>query len=125
MRRLFFLFSAITLVAAALAFSVAVLIVASFFLAERPAPSGFLVHHLVVAALFLILGCLMGGITYHATGVARAVVTVADLTDGHLARHLSRMTVLLMASGAGLLGILGLILFAVLSRINEGYAVFG
>jgi hypothetical protein len=56
-----FLFAAISWVAAALALMAAILVVASFFLAAHPVSGGYLGVHLVVAALFLVIGFLFGG----------------------------------------------------------------
>lgn len=78
MTRRIFVFPAIAAISAAVALTVAVLIVASFFLAGDTAPSGFLRLHLIIAAVFVALALVPGGITYHATGISRALPAVGD-----------------------------------------------
>jgi hypothetical protein len=125
MGRLIFVFSAIAAISAALALMAAALIVASFFLADVPVGSGYLGVHLGVAAFFLVVGLVLGGTTYHATGVARVLPAIADTADGGLTLHLSRLFLMLVVGGVGLLSGLALVLTGILSRIGEGFAVFG
>jgi hypothetical protein len=103
----------------------AVLIVASVFLADVPVASDYLGVHLGVAAVFLVIGLVLGGTTYHAMGVSRALPTIADTADGGLSLHLSRLFLMLVVGGVGLLLGLALVLTGILSRIGEGFAVFG
>jgi heme/copper-type cytochrome/quinol oxidase subunit 1 len=125
MGRLIFVFSAIAAISAALALMAAVLIVASFFLAGDRAASGYLGVHLGVAAFFLVLGLVLGGTSYHARGVSRALDTIDVKADGGLTLHLSRLFLMLVVGGIVLLLGLALVLSGILSRIGEGYAVFG
>jgi hypothetical protein len=120
-----FVFSAVAAISAPLALMAAVLIVASIFLTDDTVASGYLGVHLGVAAVFLVLGLVLVGTTYHAMGVARALPTIADTADGGLTLHLSRLFLMLVVGGVGLLVGLALVLSGILSRIGEGFAVFG
>jgi hypothetical protein len=119
-------FRLVYLGAALLSSAAGALVIASRFIADR-APQGteFLGIHLAVGAVFLGVGVLLLGIQRHVAGIA-------VLTHGHdgesareLAAHVSRLLVYLLAGGALLCAVLGLMTYAILARIDQGFAVFG
>jgi hypothetical protein len=119
-------FRLVYLGAALLAGAAGALVIASRFIADR-APQGteFLGIHLAVGAVFLGVGVLLLGIQRHVLGIA----AVARGHDGEpapeLATHVSRLLAYLVAGGALLCAVLGLMTYAILARIDEGFAVFG
>jgi hypothetical protein len=125
MSKMILLFQLIYACAAFLSIAVAVLIVASLFIADRtPRSMEFLGVSLVVGAVFVGIGVL-------AIGIRRNVTAVATLDTGHdaiasrLAIYGRRLLVYLIAAGALLCAVLGLLTYAILERIGQGFAVFG
>jgi hypothetical protein len=119
-------FRLLYLCAALLASAAGALVIASRFVADR-APQGteFLGVHLAVGAVFLGVGALLFGIQRHVAGIA----ALARGQDGEpareLATHVHRLLVYLLAGGALLCAVLGLMTYAILARIDQGFAVFG
>jgi len=119
-------FRLLYLCAALLSSAAGALVIASRFIADRaPQSSEFLGIHLIVGAVFLGVGVLL-------FGVQRRVAGIAALTHGHdgepareLATHVSRLLAYLVAGGALLCAVLGLMTYAILARIDQGFAVFG
>lgn len=126
MRRMSILLAGTCSLSAALAFAAAMLIMASFFLAD-PVPSGGTVIwiHVFISSLFLVLGLLQAGIAWHSAGIARTLTGYGGETGSRLVFHLSRMIILLLVAEAGLLCVLTIVMSGILSRIGEGFAVFG
>jgi hypothetical protein len=121
-----FVFRLAYLGAALLAGAAGALVIASRFVADR-APQGteFLGIHLAVGAVFLGVGVLLWGIQRHAAGIA----ALARGRDGEpareLAAHVSRLLAYLLVGGAFLCAVLGLMTYAIVERIGQGFAVFG
>jgi hypothetical protein len=119
-------FRLLYLCAALLASAAGALVIASRFIADR-APQGteFLGVHLAVGAVFLGVGALLFGIQRHVAGIA----ALARGQDGEpareLATHVHRLVVYLVAGGAFLCAVLGLMTYAIVERIGQGFAVFG
>ena len=111
--------------AAFLSFAVAVLIVASLFMAERtPRSMEFLGVSLVVGTVFLAIGVLLTGIRRHVVAIA-ALPMARDGAGTTLAFHVSRLLAYLLAGGALLCAVLGALTYGILERIGQGFAVFG
>jgi hypothetical protein len=126
MRRAAILFSVTCAVAAVLAVAIDGLILASLPLADRvPSGCAVLVVHLVVAGMFLILGLLLAGMAWQACGIARAMIWRRLACRSPLETHVTRLLAVLVVFGVGLVCGLAVVISAVLSRIGEGYAVFG
>ena len=119
-------FRLLYLCAALLASAAGALVIASCFIADR-APQGteFLGIHLAVGAVFLGVGVLLFGVQRHVAGIA----ALARGQDGEpareLATHVQRLLVYLLAGGAFLCAVLGLMTYAIVERIGQGFAVFG
>jgi hypothetical protein len=125
MSKMILLFRLIHACAAFLSIAVAVLIAASLFIADRtPRSMEFLGIGLVVGAVFVGLGLLLLGVRRHVTAIA-TLQTSHDATASRLAIHVSRLLVYLIAGGALLCAVLGLLTYAILERIGQGFAVFG
>jgi hypothetical protein len=120
-----FIFRLIYAGAALLAIAVASLIVASLFMAERASRSmEFLDISLVVGAVFIGVGVLLIGIRRHVVAIA-TLANGQDGTDPRLAAHINRLLAHLLAAGASLVVVLGLLTYGIVERINQGFAVFG
>jgi len=119
-------FRLLYLCAALLASAAGALVIASRFIADR-APQGteFLGIHLAVGAVFLGVGVLLLGIQRLAAGIA-ALARGHDGEQGReLATDVHRLLVYLLAGGAFLCAVLGLMTYAILARIGQRFAVFG
>lgn len=120
-----FIFRLIYAGAALLAIAVASLIVASLFMAERASRSmEFLDISLVVGAVFIGVGVLLIGIRRHVVAIA-TLANGQDGTDPRVATHINRLLAHLLAAGASLVVVLGLLTYGIVERINQGFAVFG
>jgi hypothetical protein len=113
--------------AALLSSAAGVLVIASLFIADRaPQSTESLGIHLAIGAFFLGVGFLLAGIQRHVAGiVALAMHGHNDETTQGLAAHLSRLLAYLLAGGALLCAVLGLVTYVILARIDQGFAVFG
>jgi hypothetical protein len=112
--------------AALLAMAVGTLVTASPFIAGRvPASTRFLGISLVVSAVFLGVGLVIFGIRRHVAAIA---ATARD-PDSELAReramHVERLVAYLLAGGAFVCVVLGILTYGILERIDQGFAVFG
>jgi hypothetical protein len=111
--------------AAFFSIAAAALTVASLFIADRaPRSMEFLGISVVVGAVFLGIGVLLVGIRRHVTAVATLVANRDDFCS-QLTTHTSRLLVYLLLGGAFACAVLGLLTYAILARIDQGFAVFG
>jgi hypothetical protein len=121
-----YVFQAVYLCAIALCFTAGALVTASLFIPDRaPHSWTFLGISLVVTGLFLTLGVVLYGIQRHVACIASEAGRNADQTIGSLAMHTSRLMVYLLLGGVLLCSILGILTYAILARIDQGFAVFG
>ncbi len=113
--------------AALLSSAAGVLVIASFFIPDRaPQSTEFLGIHLAVSVIFLGMGVLLMGIQRHVAGIAAlAARGHAAETAQELAAHLNRLLAYLLAGGAFLCPVLGMMTYGILARIDQGFAVFG
>ena len=120
-------FRLVYLCAALLSGAAGVLVIASFFIPDRaPQSTAMLGIHLAVSAIFLGVGVLLLGIQRHVAGIAAlAAHGHAAETAQELAAHLSRLLVYLLAGGAFLCAVLGMMTYGIVTRIDQGFAVFG
>ena len=81
--------------------------------------------HLAVGLVFLGVGTLLFGIQRHVGGIAALTHRLQDKTGGELARHVGRLLAYLLAGGAFLCVVFGLMTYGILERIGQGVAVFG
>jgi hypothetical protein len=126
MKPLIVTFVVLFTLAAALSGSAGLLVTASLFIADRqPETYEYLWVHLFVSIFFLALGFLLYGIRVQFSGLARIAAEASDETSAKLKIRISRMLILFAIAGAWLCGMLAMITYAILARIDEGFAVFG
>lgn len=119
------LFRLIYACAAFLSIAVAVFTVASLFIADRtPRSMEFLGVSLAVGAVFAGIGVLLVGIRRHVVAIA-ALGVDRDAVGPQLATHVCQLLVYLLAGGALLCTMLGLLTYGIVERIDQGFAVFG
>jgi hypothetical protein len=120
-------FRIVYLCAALLASAAGMLVITSLFIADRaPQSTKSLGIHLAIGAVFLGVGVLLAGIQRHVAGIAAQAMHGHDAeTAQALAAHLSRLLAYLLAGGAFHCAVLGLVTYAILTRIDQGFAVFG
>jgi len=112
--------------AALLSSAAGALVVASFFIPDRaPRSAEFLGIHLAVGAVFLGVGVVLLGIQRHVAGIAALAYGHDAETAQELAVHLNRLLAYLLAGGAFLGAVLGVMTYGILTRIDQGFAVFG
>jgi hypothetical protein len=79
-----------------------------------------------VGAVFLGVGVLLLGVRRHVAGIGALAAHTQDAeTAQELAAHLNRLVVYLLAGGAFLCAVLGTMTYGILTRIDQGFAVFG
>lgn len=119
-------FGLIATVATALSLTAGLLVAVSLFIAERaPQGSWYLALHLIVSGVFLMLGMLLAGITMQVLGLAKIAVSAGSPPMHALNKGIRRLMILLSVVGLGLCAILAILTYGILSRIDEGFAVFG
>ena len=119
-------FRLLYLCAALLSGASGALVIASFFIPDRaPQSTESIGLHLAVGAVLLGVGVLLLGIQRHVAGIA-ALAHGDDGEQGReLATHVHRLLVYLLVGGPFLCAVLGLVTYAILARIDQGFAVFG
>jgi hypothetical protein len=112
--------------AALLAIAAGALVMLSLFIQDRaPQSSAMLGVHLTVGAVFLGVAVLLLGIQRHVTGVAALAYGQDGERAQDLVSHLNRLLAYLLVGGAFLCAVLGIMTYGILTRIDEGFAVFG
>jgi hypothetical protein len=119
-------FRLVYLCAALLSGAAGALVILSLFIQDRaPQSTVMLGIHLTVGVVFLGVAVLLLGIQRHVGGVA--AVGYGD--DGERAQdlvgHLNQLVAYLLVGGAFLCAVLGIMAYAILTRIDQGFAVFG
>jgi len=119
-------FRLIYLCTAALFVAAAALVTASVFIAERaPTSREFLGISVAVSAIFLLAGVALAGIRNRVTRIVR----IASVTDGEtgagLRRQVTGLLVYLVAGGGLMCAVMAMLTYAILARIEQGFAVFG
>lgn len=120
------LFRAVYMVAMALSLSAGALVTASLFIADRAPQSGtFLGISLVVTGIFLTLGVLLFGIQRHVAAIAAVARRRDDDTATAVKPDVTRLVAWLLLGGGMLVAMLAVLTYAILARIDQGFAVFG
>lgn len=102
------------------------LVTASLFIPDRaPQSINFLGISLAVSSVFLGGGVLLFGIQRHVAGIAAMASGHGGEAARELATHVNRLLAYLLAGGVFLCAVLGLMTYAILARIDQGFAVFG
>jgi hypothetical protein len=108
------------------AISAGALVIASLSIQDRaPQSTEMLGVHLAVGATFLGVGALLLGIQRHVAGIAAVAYGKVGESARELTTHVKRLLAYLLAGGALLCGVLGLMTYVILARIDQGFAVFG
>jgi hypothetical protein len=119
-------FRLVYLGAALLSGAAGALVILSLFIQDRaPQSTAMLGIHLTVGAVFLGVAVLLLGIQRHVGGVAALAYGHAGEAAQDLVAHLNRLLAYLLVGGAFLCAVLGIMTYGILSRIDEGFAVFG
>jgi len=119
-------FRLLYLCAALLSIAAGALVIASLFIPERaPQSSEMLGVHLAVSAVFLGVGGVLLGIQRHVAGISALACGDDGEQKRELATHVHRLLVFLLVGGAVLCAVLGVMTYAILARIDQGFAVFG
>lgn len=125
-RALVFCFRFVFTLSVVLCLAACFLVTASLFTADRaPQTAQFWGISLIVSAVFLALGLLLRAI---ATQVVQITCHSDHLTDQNgisLERPVSRLVFLLSIGGMILCAFLAVLTYAILARIDQGFAVFG
>lgn len=112
--------------AVALCLATCLLVIASLFIADRaPQSTQFWGISLIVSAIFLGLGLLLSAIEAQVVQIARLTADLADQSGILLNRRVFRLLFFLSIGGLSLCGFLAILTYAILARIDQGFAVFG
>jgi len=102
------------------------LVIASLFIPDRaPQRLEFLGISLAVSAGFLGVGVVLFGVQRHVAGIAAMACGHNGEAERELASRVNRLLAYLLAGGAFLCAVLGVMTYAILARIDQGFAVFG
>lgn len=126
LRLLTLIFGLLFTTAAALSGAAGLLVTASLFIADRsPRSAEFLGVSLVVSAGLLALGGLLVGIGIEGIGLARASADGRLAAGDRLRPRVTRLLAFLSALGLGFCAVLAHVTYAILARLDQGFAVFG
>jgi hypothetical protein len=119
-------FRVVYFLATALFLTAAGLVTASHFIADQgPQSPTYLAISVTVSGVFLAAGLLLLGIQSRTAGIAKSNTATGDANGNGIARHLPVLLVYLIIGGLALCAIMAIATFAILARINQGFAVFG
>jgi hypothetical protein len=111
---------------ALLSMAAAALVTASLFIASRaPQSTKFLGISLVVSGVFAGVGLVLLGIQRQVAAVVAAARSPGGTSAPTLAAPMRRLVAYLLAAGAFVGVMLALLTYAILARIDQGFAVFG
>jgi hypothetical protein len=120
------LFGLVFWAGAALSLLAGTLVVASLFIVDRSPASTISLHvHLAVGGVFLALSLALFGIRAQLVSLANMIAAGDPPASRRLEQRFFRLLLLLGGAGTGLCGILAILAYAILARIDEGFAVFG
>ena len=112
--------------AAGLSLFASLMVTASMFMAERaPHSVRFWIITLVVSLFFALVGLLLVGIGRHLPAIGLLAQSATNDTGILLQGRYRRLAFHMLIGGLILWSLLLLIAYAILSRIDEGFAVFG
>lgn len=119
-------FRGLYVLAAALALFAAALIVSSFFIADRvPQSTSSFILHALIGSFFGATGILLLGVERHSAQIGKLVRTLDQKRAQELQTIFARLLVYLSLGGLMLAAILLILTYAIVARIDQGFAVFG
>lgn len=125
-RALVFCFRVVFTLSVVLCLAACFLVTASLFTADRaPQTAQFWVISLIVSAVFLALGLLLRAIATQVVQITRLTDDVTDQNGTSLERPVSRLVLFLSIGGLSLCAFLAILTYAIMARIDQGFAVFG
>jgi hypothetical protein len=111
---------------ALLSMAAAALVTASLFIASRATQSTKILGiSLFVSGVFVATGFVLFGIQWQVAAVVAAARSPGGTSAPTLAAPVRRLVAYLLAAGAFVGGVLALLTYAILARIDQGFAVFG
>jgi hypothetical protein len=123
------LFHAVYLLGVALCLAAGTLVTLSrlhhFIVEGRPPSMDYLGVSLGVSGVFLALAILLFGIQRHGGAVARIAATLRREADADLRSHMAGLLIYLGFAGLVFDVFMGALTYAFLTRIGQGFAVFG
>ncbi len=112
--------------AAAVSLFAALMVTASMFIAERaPHSSQFWIITIVVSLIFALVGFLLLGIGRQLVAIGLLSQSMANDDGARLSSYWRRLAVHMLPGGMLVLLFLLLVTYAILARIDQGFAVFG
>lgn len=104
----------------------AIMITSSMFISDRaPQSTQYLTVAIAVSMVFVSVGILLFGVQHHLALIAMCAESIESPANNALNRSLFRLAAYLVLGGIGVCLILILINYAILERIDQGFAVFG
>ncbi|WP_200245122.1 hypothetical protein [Lamprobacter modestohalophilus] len=101
------------------------LVITSLFIPDRaPQSLQFLIISLVVSTIFLGGGALLLGLQGQVARIATIARGLEAETARSLGKHVNRLLAYLLVGGTFLCALLGVMAYAILARIDQGFAVF-
>jgi len=120
------IFRIVFLCAAFFSIAACALITASLFIPDRaPQSFQFFVVSLVVSLVFLGVGVVLLGLQKHLSAIAVIAGSEDSESARELAGHVNGLLAYLLPGGILLCVTLGITAYAILARIEQGFAVFG
>jgi hypothetical protein len=101
------------------------LIIGSLFIPGLTPPGQFIVVSLVVSFVFLGMAMILFGIQKHVNAIAAFANGDASESPPELVTHVKRLLACLLPAGILLCVTLGGMAYGILTRIGQGFAVFG
>jgi hypothetical protein len=119
-------FRLVYLGAAALAGAAGTLVAASLFVPDRaPASDELLAVSIVISAAHFGVGSVFFGIQRHVARIDAALTRAGNPGLPGVVTDVQRLLAYLLSGGALLCLVLGVMVYAMLARIDPGFAVFG
>jgi hypothetical protein len=112
--------------ASAVSIFAALMTTASMFIADRT-PQGYQywIVTIVVSLTFVVVGLLLHGIARHASEIGLIARSTDDKHGIGLRKSWGRLAIYLSLGGLMSLAVLLVVAYAIVARINQGFAVFG
>jgi hypothetical protein len=112
--------------AAAISLFAGAAVTASMFITDRASQSStFWFITVAVSLYFALIGAVLLGVARHLPAINRLAWSLTGDDGARLRHHWRRLAAYMLLGGLLFLPILVLVTYAILARIDEGFAVFG